>query len=84
MSERLEKSTSSNNFLKAKIQIGSSKGPINYEPKQTAFHHDDVPESKRKRKQDVIAWIRPSTLGGGRELWNQSSNPGIPVVGRYN
>ena len=36
---------SHSNILKAKFQIGSIHGRLNYSPNGKAFHHSDVPEA---------------------------------------
>lgn len=50
------------NFLKSKIQIGNSKGPITYTQKQTVFHHDDVPTTKRISHDEVVNWKNKTNL----------------------
>ena len=37
-------------FLKARFQIGSCKGPINYAASEPTFHPDDIPASKKASK----------------------------------
>lgn len=68
-----------NAFLKSKIQIGNSKGPIHYGPNQTVFHHDDVPEVKRLRKEEVLKWSSSKILDSNRGDWNKSTDPKVPV-----
>lgn len=65
-------------YLKAKIQIGNTKGPMNYDGKQVVFHHDDVPSNRRERKQDVLEWKRKKIVGPEYHDWNISSNPNNP------
>lgn len=69
-------------YLKAKIQIGNSKGPIQYASKQTVFHHDDVPEVKRLRKEEVLKWASSKILDPNHTQWNKSNNPNIPICVR--
>jgi hypothetical protein len=60
-------------FLTAKIRIGSIKGPISYGKDQQVFHHDDIPESRRQRKEDVKKWLKSKILSTDRQDWNKSS-----------
>ena len=60
-------------FLKAKIRIGSCKGPTTYHREQQVFHHDDIPESRRERVQEVKNWIKPRILSAERDEWQKSS-----------
>lgn len=69
-------------FLKSKIQIGNSKGPIQYGPAQSVFHHDDVPENKRLRKEEVLQWASSKILDPNRSAWNKSNDPNNPVCVR--
>ena len=61
------------NFLKARIQIGSCKGPISYGAGQTVFHHDDIPEARRERKKEVREWARSKILSVERPEWRKST-----------
>jgi hypothetical protein len=74
--------TDTKEFLKSKIQIGNNKGPINYIRNQTVFHHDDVPERKRERKEDVVEWKRNKIVGPEIHTWNKSVHPNQPVCVR--
>lgn len=65
-------------YLKAKIQIGNTKGPLNYDGKQVVFHHDDVPETRRQRKHEVLEWKRKKIVGPEHHQWDISSNPNNP------
>lgn len=69
-------------YLKAKIQIGNIKGPMNYDGKQVVFHHDDVPPARRERKHEVIEWKRKKIVGPEHNEWNISYNPNNPVCVR--
>ena len=69
-------------FARAKIQIGSCKGPVSYKLKQTVFHHDDIPEDKRARRNEIKAWTKSTTLSSERPNWTKSTDPGKPVVER--
>ena len=60
-------------YLKAKIRIGSCKGPTSYNREQQVFHHDDIPESRRERVQEVQQWVKPRILSAERGEWNKSS-----------
>ncbi len=51
---------SSDGYLRAKVKIGSCKGPVTYKAEQQVFHHDDVPDYARTRKEEVIEWVRNS------------------------
>ena len=61
------------NFLQAKIQIGSIKGPITYKREQQVFHHDDIPESRRNRKEEVKKWLKSNILSVDRRDWQKST-----------
>lgn len=74
-STAVKMSSSTHSFLKAKIQIGNTKGPVNYDGKQVVFHHDDVPSNRRERKQEVLEWKRKKIVGLEHHSWNISSNP---------
>lgn len=62
-------------FLKTKIQIGNTQGPLDYKLNQTVFHHDDVPAGKRIRKEQIQEWKKSKILDFSRSNWNQSSKP---------
>ena len=64
-------------YLKQTLRIGSCKGPISYDPAQTVFHHDDIPESKRERKREVRDWARSKILSAENKEWNRSTTPGL-------
>ncbi len=68
-------------YLHSRIQIGNSKGPIQYELKQTVFHHDDVPEHKRKRKEEVKEYARRKILDDSPQ-WTISNKPNKPIMER--
>jgi hypothetical protein len=77
------KSQNKPKFLKARIQIGSCKGPISYQAGQTVFHHDDIPEARRERKREVREWARSKILSGERPEWRKSTTTGFyPVCER--
>lgn len=67
-------SHSSTGFLKAKIQIGNTKGPLDYQLKQTVFHHDDVPQQRRVRVEEVKEYARRKILDE-TPTWSKSSKP---------
>ena len=50
-------------FLKARFQIGSCKGPINYAASEPTFHPDDIPASKKASKA-AAKWARGGTFPG--------------------
>ena len=60
-------------FLKARFQIGSCKGPINYAASEPTFHPDDIPASKKASKAASLKWARGGTFPGEKSLWNASS-----------
>jgi hypothetical protein len=62
-------------FLKAKIRIGSCKGPVSYTPEQAVFHHDDIPEKARKRASEIREWAKAKTLSIERKIWTKSTKP---------
>jgi hypothetical protein len=69
-------------YLKAKIQIGNVQGPTSYQLNQTVFHHDDIPEVKRHRKNEVKQWMKSRILSADIPPWNQSSKFEKPVIVR--
>lgn len=69
-------------YLKAKIQIGNVQGPTSYQLNQTVFHHDDIPEVKRHRKNEVKQWMKSRVLSADIPPWNQSSKFEKPVIVR--
>jgi hypothetical protein len=60
-------------YLKAKIRIGSCKGPISYGAGQQVFHHDDIPEARRARKEEVREWAKSKILSASRGEWDKSN-----------
>ena len=71
-----------NEYLHAKIQIGNSKGPITYKLKQTVFHHDDIPDDKRKRHGEIKNWLKSKILTEETPQWNKSSYVFVPECER--
>jgi hypothetical protein len=69
-------------FLRAKIQIGNVKGPVSYNLKQTVFHHDDIPEAKRLRRNEVKAWAKSKVLSVEPPSWSKSTKSLEPLVVR--
>jgi hypothetical protein len=69
-------------FLKKKIQIGSSSGLVNFTARQTVFHHDDVSPEKRARRSEVRAWAKQDALVTVQSGWNKSTDPQNPVCER--
>jgi len=69
-------------FLKAKMTIGSCKGPIDYNMGQSVFHHDDIPAPRRKRAEEVKSWKASKILSIERSKWNKSMDPNIPICER--
>lgn len=61
-------------ILRAKIQIGSVKGPLTYKPQQTVFHHDDISVEKRNRKNEIKAFVSPNLLSAERGDWDISNH----------
>eukprot|EP00968_Pinguiococcus_pyrenoidosus_P013986 scaffold1272_cov250-Pinguiococcus_pyrenoidosus.AAC.78 len=45
-------------FLKAKFQIGSCKGPLNYSHSEAVFHPDDIPKGVQRKKERLLEWKR--------------------------
>eukprot|EP01032_Pedospumella_encystans_P030185 gene30185-34072_t len=80
--ESSKSSSGKHEFLRSKIQIGNVKGPVSYTQSQTVFHHDDIPETKRIRRNEVKAWAKSKLLSAETPSWNKSSNPQQPVVVR--
>eukprot|EP01038_Epipyxis_sp_PR26KG_P006780 gene6780-9287_t len=59
-------------YLKAKIQIGNTKGPLSYNRDQSVFHYDDIPIDKRNRRNEVKNWKKSKLLSEETPAWNQS------------
>jgi hypothetical protein len=74
--------TTRSDYLKKKIQIGSSNGLINYTPSQTVFHHDEINTEKRERKRDVKAWVKQDKLVLSKHEWNRSTDPNTIICER--
>mmetsp|Transcript_24160 Transcript_24160/g.33132 ORF Transcript_24160/g.33132 Transcript_24160/m.33132 type:complete len:318 (+) Transcript_24160:24-977(+) len=66
-------------YLKATIKIGSSKGPISYSHNQTVFHHDDIPEQKRLRRNEIKNFLKSRILSVDKDTWNKSNQIEKPV-----
>ena len=60
-------------YLVAKIRIGSNKGPVTYARDQQVFHHDDIPEARRARKEEVKQWLKSKILSEERKEWRKST-----------
>lgn len=71
-------STVSKKHLRAKIQIGSCKGPITYNSHQTVFHPDDIKQETRERKKEVNSFKHPSVLDT-TPSWQKSTAIGEPI-----
>jgi hypothetical protein len=69
-------------YLRAKMTIGSCKGPVDYNMGQAVFHHDDIPDSRRKRADEVKDWKSSKILSINRGNWNKSMDPNIPICER--
>lgn len=72
---------SRNGYLRAKIQIGNARGNISFGATQTVFHHDDINENKRIRKEEVKSWAKPSILAP-KSQWNQTIVTNEPFMER--
>jgi hypothetical protein len=73
-----ETNTASRKHLRAKIQIGNSKGAITYHPAQNVFHPDDIKSETRERVKEVKEWAKhkPETLANE---WNISTHTNAPL-----
>ena len=60
-------------YLKAKFQIGSCKGPINFQVSQQVFHPDDVPPEKKSNRKEVKLWKQNNPLSLAPKPWNVST-----------
>lgn len=78
MHENESATTVSKKHLRAKIQIGSCKGPITYNSRQTVFHPDDIKKETRERKKEVNAFKHPSVLDTAPS-WQKSTAIGDPI-----
>jgi len=61
-------------YLKAKFQIGSCKGPINFQVSQQVFHPDDVPPEKKSNRKEVKIWKQKNPLSLAQKPWNISTD----------
>lgn len=75
-------SSGKHEYLRSKIQIGNVKGPVSYTAAQTVFHHDDIPETKRLRRNEVKAWAKSKLLSADTPGWDKSAKPNEPVIVR--
>lgn len=65
--------TASNNFLKAKFQVGSIKSDkLTYGFTQKVFHRGDIPQRVLQAKQKVEKSKEPNILEAEQRDWNQS------------
>mmetsp|Transcript_9737 Transcript_9737/g.9819 ORF Transcript_9737/g.9819 Transcript_9737/m.9819 type:complete len:334 (+) Transcript_9737:111-1112(+) len=64
--------TKERKHLVAKIQIGSAKGAITYNPNQTVFHPDDINEEKRRRKSEIKEYLQSKILNSDKRPWTDS------------
>eukprot|EP01036_Dinobryon_divergens_P034689 gene34689-44861_t len=71
--------TAKREFLKSKIQIGSSRGPISYLHNQTVFHHDDISEQKRLRRNEIKSFLSSKILGSEADPWSKSTKVEKPL-----
>lgn len=71
----------SRSYLRARIQIGNAKGPVSFGANQTVFHHDDVNDKTRARREEVRNFARPSVLTKAAS-WNISTKTDEPLVER--
>lgn len=69
-------------YIKAKIQIGNSKGPTSYKRQQAVFHHDDIPENRRERRLEVRSWLKEDVLSVASPKWQKSTDAQVPVCER--
>ena len=67
------KDSSGSGYLKAKFQIGSCKGPINFQVSQQVFHPDDVPPEKKNNRKEVKVWKQSNPLSLAQKPWNIST-----------
>ena len=69
-------------FLKAKVRIGSCKGPTAYAQDIKVFHHDDMPTRVRERANDVRDWAHTRILKVDRSEWYKGSKFPQPMCER--
>ncbi len=62
--------------LVASFRIGSCKAPIAYQSNEVVFHSADIPESKRKLKEEVKDFLNPNILELKQPQWNNSADTG--------
>jgi len=68
--------------LKAKFQIGSVHGKINYKSDQSVFHKSDIPEKSRMAKQEVLKSIKMDILGTNKPKWASTTRKTSPICVR--
>ena len=56
--------------LKAKFQIGSVHGKINYKRGQSVFHHSDIPKKAQQAREEVKRSKQRDALGLSRPQWD--------------
>lgn len=56
--------------LKAKFQIGSVHGKINYKRGQSEFHHSDIPTKAQQAREEVKRSKQRDALGLSRPQWD--------------
>jgi len=69
-------------YLRAKPRIGSCNNPVSYAPEVIVFHHDDIPDSRRARVQEVKAWASSQLLSTERRPWTKTTKPDVPICER--
>lgn len=77
-----DKMMNTHDFLKAKIQFGNVKGPITFSSKLSVFHHDDIPEVKRKRRDEINNWKKSKLLNVTQADWASSTQQSEPPCER--
>lgn len=63
-------------YLKAKFQIGSVQGRVDYERGEHVFHKDDVPASAKQARLQVAGFVKSTKLVKNFPPWNRSTLPG--------
>ena len=68
-------------YLKAKFQIGSAAGRLNYEQEEHVFHADDVPVAAKAARREVGAILKSHKLVHNFPPFNASTYTVRPTRG---
>lgn len=69
-------------FLKAKFQIGSAAGRLDYEQGEHVFHTDDVPQKAKNARREVAAVLKSHKLVKSFGPFDNSTHTGATYSGQ--